>query len=406
MKLAIISAYPPSKTTLNEYGYYMTNHFEEKPQISELYLLHDDTEEDLDIPPQHSRIQAVPSWRFDSPLNLWRITRTVRRLAPDVVLINMQFLQFGSGKIAAALGLLTPWVLRLMGFRVVVLLHNITEKVDYSKAGITTNPILSRAYDLIGNTLTRLILRADLVCLTMKTYVDIYRKKYKAKNVAMVPHGAFETPPLPDFLPEQERFEVMTFGKFGTYKKVEPLIEAVEIVRQRIDKPIDLVIAGTDNPNVPGYLQKVRQKYSQVPDVHYTGYVAETDVPKIFGDSTLVVFPYTTTTGSSGVLHQASSYGRAAILPDIDDLATLVEEEGYTGEFFVPQDASSLADALENLLIDDKKREAIARQNYYAAISVPMSDICTWYITHFRRLLSGSQPAESKTLPATKAVSA
>jgi hypothetical protein len=40
----------------------------------------------------------------------------------------------------------------------------------------------------------------------------------------------------------------MAFGKFGTYKKVEILIDAVEIIRISSDEAIEIVIAGTD-PN-------------------------------------------------------------------------------------------------------------------------------------------------------------
>ncbi len=57
----------------------------------------------------------------------------------------------------------------------------------------------------------------------------------------------------------------------------------------------------------------------------------------------MVVFPYTSTTGSSGVLHQAGGYGKAVIMPDLGDLALLVKEEGYRAEFFEPTSSISLA---------------------------------------------------------------
>jgi hypothetical protein len=40
----------------------------------------------------------------------------------------------------------------------------------------------------------------------------------------------------------------MAFGKFGTYKKVEILIDAVELIRKSSDEAIEIVIAGTDSP--------------------------------------------------------------------------------------------------------------------------------------------------------------
>jgi hypothetical protein len=35
----------------------------------------------------------------------------------------------------------------------------------------------------------------------------------------------------------------MAFGKFGTYKKVEILIDAVELIRKSSDEAIEIVIA-------------------------------------------------------------------------------------------------------------------------------------------------------------------
>ncbi len=171
----------------------------------------------------------------------------------------------------------------------------------------------------------------------MPAYVDILRTSYGASNVALTPHGSFEVPSPPQ--PPPARPRIMTFGKFGTYKRVEVLIEAVRLL-DRAD--VEVVVAGTDSPNTPGYLADVESRLGG-PTIHFTGYVAEEDVEEIFRSSTLTVFPYTATTGSSGVLHQAGSYGCPPVLPRIGDLEGLVHEEGYTGVFFEPDDAAELA---------------------------------------------------------------
>jgi glycosyltransferase involved in cell wall biosynthesis len=180
----------------------------------------------------------------------------------------------------------------------------------------------------------------------------------------------------------------MAFGKFGTYKKVEPMIEAVELIRSRTNLDMEIVVAGTDSPNTPGYLAGVESTYKDVEQLRFTGYVAEEDVPKIFGESTVVVFPYTSTTGSSGVLHQAGSYGKPAIMPNLGDLAMLVKEEGYGGGFFEPDSVESLADAIQKVLENDDYRVILAKQNYFAAASLPMEDLVDWYTLHFQKLLS------------------
>jgi glycosyltransferase involved in cell wall biosynthesis len=391
-KLAIVSAYPPSKGTLNEYAYHLIQQFKKKGEISELVIITDKLPngetyivEDSPIP-----ITIVDNWSFNSWTNNLKILSAARKNKVDIILFNLQFLSFGDSKVAAALGLFTPFLCRLFGIKTVVLLHNIIETVDLSSAGISQNPIMKWIYTAVGTILTRIILLTHLMTVTISKYVVILEKKYGAKNVALVPHGSFEQPTLPDFEQKGAPLQVMTFGKFGTYKTVETMIEATDLVRKKLNLPVEIVIAGTDSPNRKGYLDGVKNQYAHLDNITFTGYVEEEDVPRIFTECTVCVFPYTSTTGSSGVLHQAGSFGKAAILPNIGDLKALVEEEGYTGAFFQPDDLNSLAQAIERTLTDHDYRISIAKKNYAAAASLPMEDIADWYILHFQHLLNPS----------------
>ena len=49
MKLAIVTAYPPSKVTLNEYAYHLVKQFRQKEDVTELILLTDRTEGKKDL---------------------------------------------------------------------------------------------------------------------------------------------------------------------------------------------------------------------------------------------------------------------------------------------------------------------------------------------------------------------
>lgn len=220
----------------------------------------------------------------------------------------------------------------------------------------------------------------------MKKYVGILENKYKAKNIVAIPHGTFEVSEEPKYELPEGALKIMTFGKFGTYKKVELLIEAVQEVRKTTGLDLEIVIAGTDNPNVPGYLDSVKARYTDVPQLTFTGYVEEEDVPKLFEESALVAFPYTSTTGSSGVLHQAGSYGKAVVMPDLGDLALLVEEEGYKAEFFEPTSVKSLAKSIEAIVTNEAHRIALGKANYEAATAYPMSKIAEIYLKTFKKI--------------------
>lgn len=388
MKLALLTSFPPSKVTLNEYGYHLAKNFAQNKEVEELIILtdHTDAEKHLDFECQDCKIKIIECWRFNDFRNLFKIYKAINRLQPDAVLCNLQFMKFGDRKMPAALGLFLPLLLKLKGIPNIVLLHNILEQVDLGNAGFTKNKFLQKLFSSIGTFLTRVILQADTVALTMGKYVQLIKEKYGAQNVIQIPHGSFELPPRPSFeIPAGPR-KIMTFGKFGTYKRVEILIEAVEKLRKTSTRDVEIVIAGTDSPNTPGYLATMARKYAHVQGLTFTGYVAEEDVPRIFGESNVVVFPYTSTTGSSGVLHQAGSYGKAVVMPRLGDLALLVEEEGYTGEFFRPGNVDSLASSLSRIIENDLYQRRIGEVNYEAACSIPMEKVVQLYLDEFKRI--------------------
>ena len=388
MKIAVITAFPPSKVTLNEYGYHLVKNFAKKNEVSEVVILSDKTPgaKELDFENSH-KVKVNECWSFNSYNNILSISKAIREEKPDAVLINLQFMKFGDKKVPAALGLMIPMDLRKSGVPTVSLLHNILEQVDLESAGFTKNKVAQKIYNFIGTTLTRFVLKSDVVAVTISKYVDVLEKKYHCNNVKVIPHGTFDSIEEPSFELAPGPKQIMAFGKFGTYKKVEILIDAAIIMRKRTSEKIEVVVAGTDSPNTPGYLDGVQQKYKDVEGIHFTGYVEEKDVPRIFGDCTVVAFPYTSTTGSSGVLHQAGSYGKAVVMPDLGDLALLVEEEGYKGEFFDPESAESLAVAIEKIFNNDEHRKAIAIQNFKAASALSMDKITDMYMDTFNEII-------------------
>jgi glycosyltransferase involved in cell wall biosynthesis len=385
MKLAIITAYPPSKITLNEYAYHLVKQFRQKELITELILLTDVTEgsKKLDFVAQGCKITVKECWSFNSYGNILSVIKAIKETGPNSILFNLQFMKFGDKKIPAAMGLLLPLICKIKRIPTIVLLHNILEEVDLKKAGFTSNKLMQNMYLFIGSILTRLILQADVVVVTMRKYVGVLEKKYKAKNVMAIPHGTFEVLKKPTFNVPKGALKIMTFGKFGTYKKVELLIKAVQIARKTTKMDLEIVIAGTNHPNAPMYLETVKKRFNYVPKLTFTGYVEEDEIPRLFKQSAVVVFPYTSTTGSSGVLHQAGAYGKAVIMPDLGDLALLVKEEGYRAEFFEPTSSASLATSIETIVTNEAYRIALGLANYQAASAYPMSMVTDIYLDTF-----------------------
>lgn len=401
MKIAFVSPYPPSQVTLNEYGYHLIRSFIDKKEVDEIFVLTNHLADNTEYKRYHAEgLTIIPCWTFNSPFTFWQIAKELNSLKPDVVIMNLQFMTFGEGKVPAALGLLTPFMCKLLGIPNIIILHNITETVKLDTIGMAGSKWKEKIFLWIGEQLTKFILKADLVGLTITQYVDIIKTKYKANNVVLLPHGNFELPER-SFLPDHLNvINLMAFGKFGTYKKVEVLLDALQILEKKYPtQKFKVTIAGTDNPNVKGYLKGVQETYSQLTNVEFTGYVAEEDVEGIFKASTFVIFPYTTTTGSSGILHQAGSYARACILPKIDDLKRVVEEEGYGGAFFERDNAQSMAEAISYLMENPEERKKIESMNYAAAKGLPMNELAEWYLGHAKQLI---KEKKTSTIPNAK----
>jgi glycosyltransferase involved in cell wall biosynthesis len=398
MKLAIVTAYPPSKVTLNEYGYHLVKSFRLKEKITELILLTDKTNGDKDLCFQQDGCKIVikECWEFNSYTNILSVTKAINQTKPDGILFNLQFMKFGDKKVAAALGLALPWVCKIKNIPTIVLLHNILEEVDLETAGFASNKISQKVYNFIGTSLTKLILKADLVAVTMDKYVATLKDKYNTDTIKMIPHGTFELPKSPSHALPEGPLKIMAFGKFGTYKKVEVMIEAVALVREETGLDLEIIIAGTDNPNEIGYLENVKETYKHVPQLIFTGYVAERDVASLFTESAVVVFPYTSTTGSSGVLHQAGSYGRAVVMPNLGDLARLIKHEGYVGEFFEPQSVTSLAHAIKSIVTNNEYRIHLGEANYKAATAFPMERITDMYLKEFEIIINKKEKLSFK----------
>lgn len=406
LHIGVVTTYPPGSGSLNEYGYHFVRSLCKKEEVAQVTLFTDllpagqaytqNTPASADAAETSGNgdgegrapLHFAPCWQFNNWSNFFTIARSVRAARPDVVIFNIQFASFGDRKVPGAVGLLTPLLLRLLGTPTVVLLHNIMETVNLKNAGFAQSPLMERVVRFVGWLITNLLLGANLVVVTIPKYVEILEKRYRAKNVLLAPHGAFEQDAAPpNFELPSGPLQIMTFGKFGTYKKIETLIEAFRVLQKAHTNPLELVIAGTNSPNSPQYLESVARQYKDVPNVRYTGYIAEEDVPRIFGNAAAVVFPYTSTTGSSGVLHQAGDYGKAVVLPRIGDLAELIADEGYTGEFFEPENVESLAEAIGRIIDHPERRIEMGRRNYLAARGLPLEEVVDWYLLHIETLL-------------------
>jgi len=376
MKICLVTSFPPSRDALNEYGFHIASELQNIPGV-ELTILGD---EYSPVQPELDGFTVKRCWKFNSLRNPFRLMRAIRQEKPDVVWFNLGFASFGGTPPSAFLGIATPALARMAGFYTHATLHQLMETVNLDDAGIRF-PLL---YKWGGVLATHLVLFANSVSVMLPAYRSVLVEKYGRGSVYVRRHGIFSArPEYPDLaLRGNPEHRILAFGKWGTYKRLEPMIEAFKEVARQIPSA-RLVIAGTDHPKTPGYLKSIREKLASRSDVIFTGYVAEEDIPQLFQSSSVAVLPYTSSAGSSGIAHLACTYGVPIVASDIPDFRRLADEEGLAIDFFPPGKINELARHLTDLLQNRERQIEMAMQNVSAALRMSMPEIIRQYLRTF-----------------------
>ena len=396
MKICLVSAFPPSRDALNEYGFHIASELSRIPGISLTVLADEHT---IDAP-ELDGFNVVRCWKFNSMGNPWRVLKAIWRERPDVVWFNLGFASFGGKPLPAFSGIAIPCLARLTGSYTHVTLHQLMETVDLKDAGIR----FPLAYKVGGFIATQIVLFANSVSVMLPAYRNVLMAKYGRGSVYVRRHGIFSSrPEYPEFTSRgNPEHRILAFGKWGTYKRLEPLLEAFDAIARSVPDA-RLIVAGTDHPKTPGYLKSVQRKYAAQNKIDFIGYVAEEQIGELLQASTVAVLPYTSSAGSSGIAHLACTYGVPMVASDIPDFRRLADEEGLAIDFFPAGNVGELAQHLIDLLLNRERQVEMALQNVSAAMRMSMPEIIRQYLRTFelrRELSSMRSLSTARRLPA------
>ena len=378
--IAIVTAFPPSAGSLNEYGFHLVNAFAARDDIEKIIVIADKYESDkaeLDLGP---KVEVKRVWRFNSPFAALHILHALKLSKAEGVLYNLQTASFGDSEIPAALGLLTPAISQKVIMPSGVIMHNLVEAVDLSKTNLSKSPVRQKLVSTASYFVTKTMLMAGFMTVTLDSFWDILKDKYKAKNAFMVPHGSFPTSSKDNISKLEDRKRIIvTMGKFGTYKRLERTIGAIHNLNAALksSEKVKLIIGGSDHPATPGYLKQLAEDHKADSNIVFHGYVAEEDVTGFFTQAKLAIFDYDSTTGSSGVLHQAAIYGTPAAYPMMGDFIDVTEREGLKGFNFKPLDQSALEAAIQSCLDDTDLAQSCAQNNIDISKGVTMKTVAS-----------------------------
>ena len=175
-RIALVSAFPPGKLSLNEYGLHFAKELAARDDVSAVIVLADKLDEplaELDLGP---KVEVRRVWRFNAGGTLPRLLGALRAARADAVIFNLQTATFGDREVPAALGLMAPALARLIGVPSGIIAHNIIAGVDQEQTILKAQRLRQAVVRAGGAVVTAAMMRASSVTTTLQSYVDILRK--------------------------------------------------------------------------------------------------------------------------------------------------------------------------------------------------------------------------------------
>ena len=378
MRICFISSYPPNHARLSEYAQSLVKEIANRPTIDKMYLLVDKSagSEDATLN-DDPKIEVLRVWKADNCFSILGIVPQILKLKPDVVHFNLSFQSYGGRRLANFIGLSLVFLCRLMGLRVVASVHNFGDKVDLEK--VRLKPSLSNRVGIL--VATKLILSASTVVVLVKSYTEYLKRHYGRKGVLYIPHGTSSSDCSPI---DPEEKVVLMFGHMGPSKGLPIMLKAFEeLMKEKRD--VKLVVAGCSRPDFPDYLDEFVK--AATPKVDFLGFVTEEDLSTLFRMASVVVLPYLTNTGTSGVFHLACGYGKPVVASNLPEIREIVTE-GASALLVTPGDVGALKDAILKILSNEEVAAEMSEQNLIFAQGEQWSMVAKAYEEVYLELLN------------------
>lgn len=262
----------------------------------------------------NEKIKVRSFYIYGNPISLLRLL-TVVKGKYDKVIFNLLPTGFGNSSFSNLTALLIPIFLKTI-FRqkgLIVIYHNSVITNDFKRLG----------YKGVFNQVRALVLKMieTLIFKTVRTFVFLkqYQKNITnaiGKNKVEVLNGryleAITTVFLNEVISSIEMKSpgntpvILLHGAWGPQKNLSFALDILDELRQCGNK-FSVIISGEANNHFPFYKEKLNamlKLHSGI--VHeYLGYVYEKDILTIFSRADLLILPYSSPGGHSGVMEQA-----------------------------------------------------------------------------------------------------
>jgi glycosyltransferase involved in cell wall biosynthesis len=233
-------------------------------------------------------------------------------------------------------------LVKILGKNTFVTTHGVESGWDNPKYNSKAQKIIKKAFD-IG------IMKGDCVA-TVAEHLKTKIHNCTKKDVYVLPSGINEAKLSPPNLIKQKyglngQDYLLFLGRIDPIKRVDWLIG----LKDQLNKNMRLVIAGgAQDPSMEEYLNEIRKKAVNNPDILFTGPVFGAEKEELLSNCRIFVAP-SQDEGLPITVLEATSYGRCCVATEIPAFSEVIDD-GITGFLFPKDDKNSFVQKVANLL--------------------------------------------------------
>lgn len=272
------------------------------------------------------KVKLIEFYQYDNSLSILKLLR-VNWHNYDLVIFNLLPTGFGTSSLANALALIVP-ILLVKVFRmsnIQIIYHNSVFTNDVRRLGY--NSKLDKLRLFILRITERTLFKNVPTSVLLKLYTFRIKESIGKNQVHLLPLRHLEAittlyinKVLNTETLKTEKTEpptVLMHGSWGPQKNVELGLSALRHLKEKGIK-FNLVISGGINHHFPGYQEKFYELLAEYHDVisEYLGPISENKILEIFLKTNLLILPYNTPGGHSGVLEQAIFFETPTVVLD------------------------------------------------------------------------------------------
>ena len=246
------------------------------------------------------------------------------------------------------------------------------------------NARLQRDYKILAPLFRRIWQHADVLVACSQGLRERAQRFLPSVPVDVIPNGVDldRFTPSPTWgrdRPKDQRARLLTVGRLSETKRVDLLIEAVEILAGS-DCPVQLTIVGAGSQH--GRISQMVRERSLGSSVHMTGRLGQECMPEVYREHDLLVSA-SFQEGMSNAMLEAMAAGLPIVTTACEGLDELIRDNGVIVD---QAQAQAIAQAITPIMSDSQTYQRMSRAARARAEQFSWASAAGQYIAHYQAI--------------------